>query len=50
MSHALIRLSCCTQNAIYQSSIYLYNIATGPHEEILEKILQFAIVSFNVSD
>lgn len=31
--------SCyCSQNAVYQCFVYLHDIATGPHEEFLNKI------------
>ena len=38
---------CCRQNAVYQRSIYLYDITAGPHKVFLKKnFFHFAVVGF----
>ena len=39
----------CTQNATYQRFTYLYDIATGLHNELLTTIFQLAIVCCEVT-
>ena len=39
-----VRSCCCTQNAVYQRFIYLYDIAAEPHEVFLKEM--FGVVCF----